>query len=77
VEYNLLGIDISDSYDNTYLISVLAKFLEFPQDVLEKQIEQVFKRKGEDVIQKNKQIFSDIFDNYILSFENPFGKIHI
>ncbi len=73
-EYNLLGIDINDKYDNTYLISVLAKFLELPQNILEEQIEKVFKRKGEEVIAKNKAIFSTIFSDYNLSVPNPFWK---
>lgn len=74
-EYNVLWIDINDKYDNTYLISVLAKFLSLPKEVMEEKIEEVFARKGIEVVEKNKQIFLDIFNNYTLPFTNPFGAI--
>ncbi|NUJ97258.1 hypothetical protein HGA92_00545 [Candidatus Gracilibacteria bacterium] len=74
-EYNLLPVEINDTYDNTYLIAVFAKFLGLPIHILQEHIEQVFKKKGEEVIEKNKQIFTHIFDNYILPFSSPFGEI--
>lgn len=73
--FKLLSVDAEEKYDNTYLLSVFAKFFGIPKAIFEKQIRATFERKWEEVIQKNLQIFDDIFNNYSVSFLSPFGKI--
>lgn len=74
-DFKLLPITTEGMYDNTYLLSVFAKFFGIPTDIFENNICETFKRKGEEVIQKNIQIFREIFNNYVLPFESPFGKV--
>jgi len=63
-DFIVLPIDIDDTYDNTYLISVLAKYLELDPKVIDREIEKVFTRKGKEMVDYNKKIFHDILKTY-------------
>jgi 2-oxoglutarate/2-oxoacid ferredoxin oxidoreductase subunit alpha len=70
-EYRILDLDldIASKYDNTYLISLLAKLLSLPSENIHHAISRTFKKKWEEVIAQNISIFEDILWNYILPFE--------
>jgi len=74
-DYEVLGLDINAKYDNTYLISVLAKFLGLDTGIIDKKIEKIFARKGEETVAENKKIFHDILASFELTVKNPFGDI--
>ncbi|MCD5380647.1 2-oxoacid:acceptor oxidoreductase family protein [Candidatus Gracilibacteria bacterium] len=65
-DYNILELEIADKYDNTYLLGMLAKLLELNLDLINKEIEIVFGRKGEDIVQKNKDIVENIYNTFVL-----------
>lgn len=65
-DYNVLDLEIADKYDNTYLLWMLAKLLKLDIDLIHKEIEIVFWRKWEDIVQKNKDIVQNIYDTYVL-----------
>jgi 2-oxoglutarate/2-oxoacid ferredoxin oxidoreductase subunit alpha len=66
--YKILDIDIASKYDNTYLISLLAKLLILPKENIYQAISRIFKKKWEEVIAQNIAVFEDIMSNYILPF---------
>jgi Pyruvate/2-oxoacid:ferredoxin oxidoreductase gamma subunit len=43
--YKILDIDIASKYDNTYLISLLAKLLILPKENIYQAISRIFKKK--------------------------------
>lgn len=63
-KYQVLDLDISDKYDNTYLLGIYALFLNLDLDIILDKIEDVFARKWEEVINKNKDIIKNIFESY-------------
>jgi len=63
-KYQVLPLEISAKYDNTYLISILAKLFSLEEEIIESKIEKIFKRKGQETVDQNIAIFSDIFENY-------------
>ncbi len=65
-DYNVLDLEIADKYDNTYLLWMLAKLLSLDIEDIHKEIEIVFWRKWEDIVQKNKDIVKNIYDTYVL-----------
>jgi len=67
-----MALEIDAKYDNTYLISVLAKFLSLDSSIIESKIEKIFARKGQETVDENKQIFRDILASYELTATNPF-----
>lgn len=74
-DYHLLPILVVDAkYDNTSLISVLVKLLSLPSEIIEKKLEKIFKKKGEEVVEKNKSLFQSISANYVLPVRNLFGS---
>lgn len=74
-DFQMMPIEIDDKYDNTYLISVLSKFLGLDRAIIEAKIEKIFARKGAETVEKNKEIFRDILVSYQLTASNPFGDI--
>lgn len=74
-DYKVLSIDTDGAYDNTYLLSVFAKFFGIPRVNFENNISKIFKKKWSEVIEKNLNIFNEIFTNYALSFSSPFWTI--
>lgn len=65
-DYNVLDLEIADKYDNTYLLWMLAKLLQLDIADIHKEIEVTFGRKWEDIVQKNKDIVSNIYETYVL-----------
>lgn len=61
----LLWIDIDDKYDNTYFIWLLAKLLQIPLVEIKKEIEKVFSRKWQEVVDKNIKVVEDIINSSI------------
>lgn len=66
-EYNILDLEITDKYDNTYLLGIYALFLNLDINIILEKIEKVFARKWEEVVNKNKDIIKNIFDTYNIS----------
>ncbi len=65
-DFRVLEIEIDDKYDNTYLISVLAKYLGLERDIIDTKIAKIFARKGQEMVDKNLDIFHNILENYVL-----------
>jgi len=63
-DFSVLSLDIDDKYDNTYLVSVLAKYLHLDPKVVDAEIEKVFARKGQEMVDHNLKIFHDILNDY-------------
>ncbi len=72
-KYQILPLEIDAKYDNTYLISILAKLFSLEKSIIESKIEKIFTRKGQEIVDQNKAIFREIFENYTISVDNPFG----
>ena len=60
----LLWVDIEDKYDNTYLLGVLSKILSLDDTLMEKSLTEVFKKKGDEIVQKNIEIYRNIKQSY-------------
>ena len=63
-EYQILDLEISDKYDNTYLLGIYALFLNLDLEIILEKIETVFSRKWEETVNKNKEIIKNIFYTY-------------
>ncbi len=63
-DFVVLGIDIDDKYDNTYLISVLAKYLHLDPKIIDREIKKVFERKWPELVKYNQDIFHWILADY-------------
>ena len=63
-DFNVLDLDITDKYDNTYLLWIYALYLNLDLDIILEKIEKVFARKWEDTVNKNKDIVKNIFNTY-------------
>jgi 2-oxoglutarate/2-oxoacid ferredoxin oxidoreductase subunit alpha len=66
--YNILTTEISDKYDNIYLIWILTKFLSIDLEIILSKIEEIFKNKWKEIIEKNQNIVKNIFNS---SHPNP------
>ncbi|MCP4523729.1 MAG: hypothetical protein GY828_05960 [Candidatus Gracilibacteria bacterium] len=76
-QFYILDLEISDKYDNTYLLAIYALFLQIDSDIILKKIEHVFQKKGTEVIQKNKDIITNIFQTFKTSHTSDIkiGKV--
>ncbi|MDD3793487.1 MAG: 2-oxoacid:acceptor oxidoreductase family protein [Candidatus Gracilibacteria bacterium] len=63
-KFNVLELEITDKYDNTYLLGIYAKYLNLDINILLEKIEKVFAKKGTDTVELNKNIVKNIFDTY-------------
>lgn len=63
-KYNVLELEISDKYDNTYLLWIYAKYLNLDLNIILEKIEKVFAKKWNDTVELNKNIVKNIFDTY-------------
>ncbi len=63
-DYNILDLEIADKYDNTYLLWILAKYLNIDLDIILDKIEKVFARKWETVVKYNKAVIENIYKTY-------------
>lgn len=62
--FNILDLEISDKYDNTYLLWILAKYLNIDLNIILEKIEKVFGRKWEIVVKYNKAVIENIYKTY-------------
>lgn len=62
--FNVLELEITDKYDNTYLLWIYAKYLNLDINILLEKIEKVFAKKWNDTVELNKNIVKNIFDTY-------------
>lgn len=63
-EYNILDLEITDKYDNTYLLAIYALYLNLDLNIILEKVETVFAKKWEEIVNKNKDIIKNIFDTY-------------
>lgn len=64
--YNVLELEITDKYDNTYLLWIYAKYLNLDLNIILEKIEKVFAKKWADTVELNKNIVKNIFDTYVI-----------
>lgn len=62
--FNVLDLEISDKYDNTYLLWILAKYLNIDLNIILEKIENVFAKKWETVVNYNKAVIENIYNTY-------------
>jgi len=62
--FNVLELEITDKYDNTYLLWIYAKYLNLDLNIILEKIEKVFAKKWSDTVELNKNIVKNIFDTY-------------
>ncbi len=72
--FNILDLEITDKYDNTYLLWILSKYLNINLDIILEKIEKVFARKWNIVVKYNKAIIENIYNTY--KIENNKGFIN-
>ena len=70
--FNILDLEISDKYDNTYLLWILAKYLNIDLDIILEKIEKVFARKWEVVVNYNKAVIENIYKTYKVDSSKDF-----
>lgn len=63
-EYNILDLEITDKFDNTYLLWIYALYLNIDINIVLEKIEQTFSRKWKEIVENNKNIVKNIFDTY-------------
>ena len=63
-KYNVLELEITDKYDNTYLLWIYAKYLNLDLNIILEKIEKVFAKKWADIVESNKNIVKNIFETY-------------
>ncbi len=73
--YQVLSLDIEDKYDNTYLISILGKLLNFETKLLDAKIEKIFAKKWAEAVAHNLDIRKNIYESYVLPVDSPFPEI--
>jgi 2-oxoglutarate ferredoxin oxidoreductase subunit alpha len=74
-KYQILPLEIDAKYDNTYLISILAKLFSLEHEIIESKIEKIFKRKGQITVDANIKIFKHIYSEYNIPVENKFWAL--
>lgn len=72
-KWNVLDLEIADKYDNTYLLAILAKLLGWDLQLMLDRVETVFKRKWDEVVKKNQDIVSNIYETYELPVQSPYN----
>ena len=68
----ILQLEIADKYDNTYLLWILGKYLSIPKDILLEEIWEIFSKKWEEIVNQNKNIIEEIWENYKLPKKSEF-----
>jgi len=76
-KYNILDLEITDKYDNTYLLWIYAKYLNLDMDIILNKIEKVFSRKWEDTVNYNKDIVKNIFDTYEIKNKSELTIVNV
>jgi 2-oxoglutarate ferredoxin oxidoreductase subunit alpha len=70
--FNILDLEISDKYDNTYLLWILAKYLNINLNIILEKIEKVFSRKWDTVVNYNKAVIENIYKTYEVETSKDF-----
>jgi len=70
--FNILDLEISDKYDNTYLLWILSKYLNIDLDIILEKIEKVFARKWDTVVKYNKAVIENIYNTYEVETSKDF-----
>ncbi len=70
--FNILDLEITDKYDNTYLLWILAKYLNIDLDIILWKISNTFARKWEVVVNYNKAVIENIYKNYNVETSKDF-----
>ncbi|NDK09363.1 hypothetical protein GW846_01140 [Candidatus Gracilibacteria bacterium] len=73
--FQILPLEIDAKYDNTYLISLLAKLFSLDEEIIKSKIQKIFARKGQDVVNSNLEVFERIFAEYEITVNNSFGAL--
>lgn len=63
-DFNILDLEISDKYDNTYLLWIYALYLNLDIDIITENIKKVFAKKWADIVENNINIVKNIFETY-------------
>ncbi len=66
-KFNFLTPEIDDKYDNTYLLSVMAKFMWISVEIINEKLEEVFGKKWEAVVKLNQAVVKNIFENFSIA----------
>ncbi len=74
-KYQILPLEIDAKYDNTYLISLLAKLFSLDEAIIESKIRKIFARKWQQVVDENIEVFKKIFSEYEITVDNPFWAL--
>ncbi len=67
--YKILDLEIEGKYDNTYLLGILSKLLDIPEDVVNAEIAKTFAKKWEEIINSNIKIVKNIVNSYSIDFD--------
>ena len=70
--FNVLDLEISDKYDNTYLLWILAKYLNIDLNIILEKIQKVFARKWDVVVNYNKAVIENIYKTYEVETSKDF-----
>jgi len=62
--FNILDLEITDKYVNTYLLWILCKYLNIDSDIVIQKIEHVFEWKSIEIIENNQNIVNEIYNSY-------------
>lgn len=65
--FKIISLEITDKYDNTYLLALFAYYLKIDTKIIEMSLEEIFSKKWETVLKANISIFNSVFSS--LSFE--------
>lgn len=70
-QLNFLSIEISDKYENVYLLGILVKLLGIEAATVHEEIRAVFGKKGEEIIAHNISVVDTIYATYELGTTSP------
>ena len=70
--FKILDLDIKDKYDNTYLLWILAKYLNIDLSIILDKIEKVFARKWDVIVNYNKSVIENIYKTYNVETSKDF-----
>jgi 2-oxoglutarate/2-oxoacid ferredoxin oxidoreductase subunit alpha len=76
-EFQILDLEISDKYDNTYLLGIYALYLNLDLDIILQKIDTVFKRKWDEIIEKNQNIIKNIFETYNIENKSLISLVRV
>jgi len=66
---HILDLEIKDKYDNTYLLWILSKLLSISHEAINNELQAVFWKKWNEIVEKNKEIIKQISGSYTIDFD--------